>query len=269
MDIILVGIIIIGVLTLLFLINFAFLFITLMITPAGVWLKAKIMRRPLICMHFKDGIKTRFVAANKTLGNFAMVKGFGYYELAKDTASFDQKGKLIWYNVLTENAKSQQLYKAALVQELKELGYKLESWHDLKKVIDVATNQTDKSILTQEYDRLLKQSKEKAEKFKLIIKNISRGTIDLVFNKSYKFAVLYNLFSNDYNPSQINEAIHIALMEDRRKRNVNIFAIVIIISVLLIVAAIAFTIIKSSTGPTEVVLQVAPGMIKNGTTLVG
>lgn len=266
MDIILIGLIIIAVLFLMWFITFTVLFMVALTTPAGVWIASKITRKPILCLHFKDGVRTRFIKAKKVQGNFAYVKGFGYFELAKDTANFDLKGKVVWYNALAENAKTQQLYKAALITELKETGFKIESWKDLKAIIEVVTN---KEAVLAKYNEIFLKSKEKAERFKIIARNIIRGSVDIVWNKTYKYSVLYNLFSNDYNPAAVNETIHIAVMEDRKKRDRDYFLWVIIIAILLIVGAVAYTIVKSTTAPSQIILEVTPAMLKNGSNLIG
>lgn len=264
MDIIFIGIIIIFSLFFMWLMTFVALLLVFIFTPGGIWLKAKILRRPLICARYKDGIKTQFIVPKKILGNFAEVRKVGCIELAKDTANFDTKGKVIWYDALLESAKTHNLTKAALLQELKEFGYKIDSWRELREIIDLSK---DKNYLLKKYEEVKKKFPEKVGKFKKIAKNLYEGSIEIIWGKTYKIATLYNLFANDYNPAQVNEYGYLAVQEDRKKRNVNVFIWVILIAILLIVAAIAYTIIKSNA-PTQVVLEVTPGLLKNSSNVL-
>lgn len=263
MDWIFILLILVIVFFLLWFFTFIFLILVMKFTPAMTWFKAWFLRRPVLALHYKDGL-SRFVCGGKRMGNFTKVKGLGQYELCKGTSNFDIKTKMPWYNIIAEQVKTLDVWMPAIITELKEMGYQVEKWKDLDSLINAAT---DKSWCVREYKRLKKVSKDAAERFILMVKNIRRNAIKVYLNRAYKFNELYNIFPNDYNPACVDEAVQLGIAADRRKREHNIFAIAMAIFIIVLVFVIAYLAITKG-GNQAVTVKVTGEMLKNSTNLL-
>lgn len=232
-------------------------------TPARTFLKARFKHMPVMALRYKD-FSSRFICAKRRLGNFVEVKGMGMYELVKGTGNFDINSKVIWYDCLTEQVATQSLYKAALITELRNIGYSINKWADLKYLMDCAAN---KEWVLTEYARLKKVGESTAEKFKVLVKNIRKGTVDIFTAKSYKVSELYNLFPNDYAPAYVDEASHLSVMLDRKTRNRDMVKYALVFVFLAIGAGVLYTMIKQGSPP-DVVCSFTTDAITNATNML-
>lgn len=264
MDIAILLVLITGIMTLLWLFTFVFLIFIIKFTPALPWFMAWFGRRPLFCINYKDGITT-WKVGSKRLGNFSKVKRLGYYELEKGTGNLDLKTKIIWYNVLTEHAKTQPLYKAAIIDELKNLGFRVMKWADLRFIINSAVNNT---WANEEYKRLKAISIKKAQRFLEVVKNIRKARVNIKYGVSYKLSSLYNLFSNDYNPAGVEEAVVLGVAADRKKRGTDMMAWAFVIFLILLGVGICYTLITGGQGSQEVVVKFTPDMLANASQMI-
>lgn len=245
----------------------AFIFISFILvfkfTPAWVWLKAWWLRRPLIFVHYMDNIYDIKVGS-KMEANMSTVKNLGPYELSRGSGEIERKTKMLTYHALTENSKTQTLWKAAIIKELREIGFMINKWADLKAIMDAATNN---QWCREQYQRLATTNAKAAEKFKLYVKNIRRQSVDIFLNKSYKFNELYNLFPNDFSPVTVDEARTLAVLADRKKRTKEFMPIAIAIFILLLGFAVFYVVFKQQ-GQEEYVIKIATDTIKNNASIL-
>lgn len=263
MDLVFIIFIVAAVFVFLFLIELILIVVLIAMTPGGTFLLAWIRKMPVIALRHKD-VTAEFLCGKRRLGNFVEVKKKGFFELQKGTGNFDMKSKVMWYDCITEQAASQGLWKAALVKELRDAGYEINSWQDLRYLMACAK---DKEWISKEYRRLKAISGSIADKFKLLVKNIRRNTVDVFSAKSYKISELFNLFPNEMSPANVHEATVLAVQMDRKLRDKNIMAYVMGFFIICLGAGLAYVLFTSNSTP-EVIVRVSADALMNGSSML-
>lgn len=189
------------------------LLMMLMFTPAWIWFKAWIFKLPLFIMHRKDNFLDIKVG-RKPQANFSYIKGIGPFELEKGTARLDSKSKVPIYNVLTDNCRTMELSKAAIITELKNAGFLMAKWRHLNLLRKIGS---DKQYAIDRYNALQAKSPEKAEAFREFCKKIEVSKIEVKLFKTYNFNELYNLYPDDYNPVAVETSNQLAIQKYKRE----------------------------------------------------
>jgi hypothetical protein len=238
-------------------------FMFLKFTPSWSWLKAWILKRPLFFLYFKDNTYAIKVGGKRE-GNFSTIKGLGPFEMQQGTGSMEQKTRVISYSVITENSKTISLWRAAIVKELQLLGLEITKWDDINKIIQSAS---DDNWVRKTYADSKAINPENAEKFKRFVNYIRKADVSVFFNRPYRIAELYNMFSDDFNPVVVEEARYMAVQKDRKNRDSNMMPWVIAIFILLLGAAIAYVVIKGAQNP-NITVTLAQAVKDNATVLL-
>lgn len=249
-----------------FMVNGLFIVI-LKFTPAWQMFTAWWKRKPLIWLHSMDN-QVELVTGSRPKDNWSEVKGLGPFRLQRGTGELERKSKVLMYHVLTDNCDTVTMEKAAVINELRQQGYNLFGWQDLKYLMDAATND---EWVKAKYKDLNATQPTKARQFKEFVEKVRASQIPLFNHRSYRFNDLYNLYPNDFNPVGVESAIDIAVQLDRKKRNDQLIkwgAMAMFALLLLIGGAIAYTIIRQTTSP-EIIVKLGSQVLSNASVISG
>lgn len=211
------GLVAVGLVAFVFVMMFLVLVLILFMTPAGVFLGAKLKKSPVMAVFTRSG-QLSFMHGKNAEGGVAEVKKIGVYSLTEESSLKEKKSGVPIYLAPAEFASTMPPNFADMIQQLKKQGLKFKN-----------------------SDELLKEIKKRDSNWKPVNS----------FGEPLKVHELNNMWPYNINPSFIESKIQFKVLERMKSWNFKPQTWIIVFAGLLF-AAIAFMIIKNSVGGGQV-----------------
>lgn len=230
------------------------------VTPAMTFFKAWLRKRSIYRVTYRDGLSDFKVGISRQAGTAEIEDG--YVMNTEGSHSIDRKSKAPIYDVFGETAFTLNKRYAAIVQRIRQLGYKLNKFGDLQRLVWLASN----DHYAEKQKNKIKDPTER-QIFSESLKSLREESIDIMPYESINIHDLANMFPFNITPEYIRAKVTNEVMR-ARKRMINQENILkfmmggaIVIFVLAIVAIFLFKFVK---GPECTPVECTCGVVKTG-----
>lgn len=226
-------------------------------TPAKVFLKAFVTRKPVCFVHYRSGNGGFLLGKPDQTGGMD-VKGVGYVITTEGSHILEATSKVPVYSVFSEYAATIPKEYAPIIQAMREQGYKIQNFGDYKHLFELANN--------KEYAEkfLAKTKPEDKNAVEELIKKVRGEKIELKPYKSYKMQDLSYMFPNNISPIYVDMKVTNAINEKLKRAGKdykNVLTIVTVAIILLVGLAIVYKIVAS--GNTTTIVQAASAGVQS------
>jgi hypothetical protein len=226
-------------------------------TPASVFLKALMNKKPVAMVDTRTGM-TEFKVANDQDPGSMDVKGLGFVSMTEGSQVREKNSKATIYRVFSEFGSSIPSDYAPIIQTLRENGFKINTFADYKNLIDLCANEKYCS------DYLASLKGEKKEAAEIMIKKAKELKISLMPYKTYKMHDLAFMFPNNISPVYVDAKVTAAVNREIKKQkfaNQMIIYVGIFLFIGCIAAAVAYKMIKT---PDPIIIDTCKYALQNG-----
>lgn len=227
------------------LITFAFI----KLTPAKVFFKAWLKKKPIAKVNYRTGIG-EFKLGNDCDPGSMDVKDLGFVLLTEGSHIREKRSGAAIFDVFAEYGASIPKEYAPILQELKEKGFNINTFEDYRRLILLATDEEAK----KKYVDGLEDSEKDEAKAK--IAELKEMKIALKPYKTYRLHELASMFPNNISPVYVDAKVTNAVnrMVKRMKLNNQMWVAVGMGALLIVLAIIIF--IKTVKSPsTDVIVK--------------
>jgi hypothetical protein len=230
-----------------------------MTTPVIAFLRAKILKRPLAKLNFRDGT-SKFIAAKKESSGSMTIKGLGPFEMIEGSQTKDIASGCAIYECFAENATSIPLTYSAIIAELRDKGFDVINFEQYRILVDLATDEGKRMAYRANVpaDKLAAFD-EKCDALKKLELNIKPF-------RSYKMHELATMFPYNTDPVYVESYSQAQLNAQARKHKFSkeILLYGAIATFILVIAAfIALKFLGSGNSqPAQTVIQITPEVLR-------
>ena len=212
------------------------IFFVFRFTPAKIFLKAWLTKRPVAEVMYKTGFSDFKVASVTDAGSME-VDGVGIVNMSENSSTIDQGSKVPLFRVFSEFALSIPNEYGPIIQELRELGFKIKNFKDYHHVCRLATD----AKYADKIKKKITSDTEKA-KFQEQLDKLKKIKIEVRPLKTYKMHDLMAMFPYNISPAYIDQKVQAAsnrkiLRDSTRAKAIVYVAIAVLI---IIIALIVF-----------------------------
>lgn len=222
-------------------------------TPAKDFIVSFIRKRPLVFMKTRDG-SGFFKAGNTAIAGTADVKGVGPIALQEGSYVREFKSGVPIYECFNENATSLSQTYAAILTEMRELGFYITNFEQYESIIAMAND----DVKYEEYKAKLDDPQVIAN-FEEKMTNLKNAGISIKPFKTYTTHELSNMFPFNMNPAYVEQYSTAQLNAFIKKHKINREIIIYACVGVAILAVVAIMLLKftggDSGGAAQVVCQ--------------
>ena len=204
-------------------------------TPAKTFFKAMIKKKPIAWVKYRPGVG-EFLISDDTSPGSMEVKNLGYVHMTEGSQVREKRSKVTVYDVFAEYGASIPEQYAPLIQELREEGFKINTFKDYKHLVDLVSrpeyldeyiqkllnriNSHKKgmkkitSFLKKNTDDELRDEIRKARQDKENLKDLE---IKILPYKTYKMHDLASMFPNNVSPVYVEAKVTNAVYQKMKK----------------------------------------------------
>lgn len=232
------------------------LFLTAFMTPALIFLKAKLTKADII-YSVNRGQGGRFLIAQTKFQGIADVKGVGPFIISENSHTVEKKSKMQMYFAFGEFAATLPIEFAQVVQYLRDTKHKINHIEDLADIIGMKFDIVKKTWDKIPEDKLTEDQKKKIDELE----------VEITPYKTIKIHEMANMFPFNITPALVESktqhmiALKMSMFNKMTPQLVMMFIMILMGSTL--AAVIAFKFLQSgdvSSAPTiiERVVQTVP-----------
>jgi hypothetical protein len=185
----------------LFITTFIILILITKFTPAMTYLKAWWGKKSIYETTYRDGTAELYIGENETGGTAETPDGI--VSQTEGSQVLHKKGKVNVYHLFGEYAPTIERTYGPIIQELKEAGFKINTFKDIQRIVLLAQNEE----LQAAYIDSFKESKEKQAIAKEYIEKIKSHKIEIKPYKTYKIHELASMFPFNQTPNYIRAKV--------------------------------------------------------------
>lgn len=182
-------------------------------TPAMKFFKAWLSKSPLIWTTYRNGMG-EFMKGKVTDPGWVEVEGIGDFFLSEKSYTLDLKSKVPIFTAFSEFAFTIPKEYAAIVQELREAGFVVNNYRDLKHLVNLSHDKTYQS----EFLEGIKDG-EKYEEVKKIISKLEKQKLNLPLYKTIQMHELNSMFPNNISPVNVRSKVVNAVTREKKKND--------------------------------------------------
>lgn len=185
------------------------------LTPAKVFLKAWLSKRPVAWVKYRTGIGEFKVGKEDDPGSMD-VDGLGYVSLTEGSQVREKRSGRAVFDVFGEYGATIPKEYAPIIQELREAGFKINTFKDYQHLILLASNEKyeEDYLNSFQFDFEKKEAKERISKIKKL-------KIEVKPYKSYSTHDLAYMFPNNISPVYVDAKVTNAVNRNLKKMKFN------------------------------------------------
>jgi len=225
-------------------------------TPARVFLKAWLKKAPVAWVKDRTGRGIFLVGKESDPGTIDL-KGVGTVQLTEGSMVRESNSRAPVFDVFAEMGTSIPKEYAAIIQELREKGLKINKFSDYKHLVDLVA---DEKYASQFLEKI--KDEKKKEEIRKGIEVAKKMEIKVMPFKTYKVHELAYMFPNNISPvymdAKVTNAVNRVLKKEKTKKEFLIYAAVAVL--ILVIAAYMLLKLFKSPEPQVIVKTIETGV---------